>query len=162
MRHIYRFIRKHAKLSLLGFSFTLFIAIVLMAYHLFYPYNSGTSKQIKIYYQPQNTIMKETRTAVLKGKEADTIDSFLTQLNFADDSESLPNIDSPTYKIDEESGNSPNLDFNYYIYDQKDHYVVMDAFTGCRVFVRGRNYDFLKSFLSDENLKEFQEGPTYP
>jgi hypothetical protein len=145
---------KNSKLYLLG---TAILIILTVGIFILLPRNSKNSETVKIYYQSKDESIEFTKTAVFRKKDAEEIKQFLNGLKFdqiAD--EALYDINMPAYQIEGEQHNSSYLDFNYNIYVRKDYYIVFDTFKGKYAFADQKNYDSMKSFLSIENLNEFQ------
>lgn len=154
--------RKNKRLIVISIGILVLVISVVIFFSAF-PHTHRNLETVTVYYQPQDAMIKTTQTAVLRGEDAEKIESFLDGLKFnADIDDTLTDINEPAYKIEGEHENSSGLNFNYYIYVRKNHYIVMNAFEGTYALAYQKDYDYLELFLSDGNLGEFQSGPTYP
>lgn len=104
---------------------------------------------IWIYYTKANNAGVNEIKNVTVTKNIKEVQSFLSGLNFAKSAdETLNDISNPKYKIEGEHKNSSDLDFNYYVYDKGNHYIVLDTLSAKYALVYNDDYFYLKSVLS--------------
>lgn len=107
-------------------------------------------------HEIQNGSVIRIKYAEIKQNEKGLKD-FLGNLNYEkyiDDNVVGENV-NPEYELKGEHSNSSDLDFEYYLYDQKKRYIVLDTFTAQYAVVSENEYRNLKSTLESLEYKDW-------
>lgn len=74
---------------------------------------------------------------------------------YVDDNDNIVGKKNPEYDLRREHSKSSDLDFGYYLYDQKDRYIIFDTLKGQYAVVSGNDYKHLKSTLESLEYKRW-------